>query len=157
MLDQGSLNFGKVKPPTKEDQERAFLKLVEHRRGKAAGILASEVASILNWTIRSTRATAARIVAKGFPVYGSKRPPYGYFVMVTPDEFALAFDEGYASAMSILRRVSKYRKIGAVDLGGQITIDLEGGTNDPEGNLVRAGGPGGDPGGDQMAIEGPVV
>lgn len=115
----------KIRTAKPEEKERAVWRLVEHRIGADAALPASEIVRTFGWPIREIRGIVRRLVDKGYPIYGSKREPYGYFVMETAEELDDAFREGYATAISILRRIRKYRKVMAEDLAGQIRIDLD--------------------------------
>lgn len=91
--------------------QAAYMRLTGNMIGKRT------ICSIVERLIRKRRKA----------IYGSKRPPYGYFVLNRnrPEEIDAAFSELYATAVAILIRARDIKQITNDDLVGQLRMGLD--------------------------------
>lgn len=75
---------------------------------------------------RTVSAIVERLGKRGKAIYGSKRPPYGYYVLNgnRPNEVDAAYKELRASAIAILIKARRLKRLTNDDLVGQLRLDL---------------------------------
>ena len=96
-------------PKTTKEKERAVWNIIQRYQGRRNVVTAAKICDELHLSPRSVRSIVAKLVDAGRPIYGSKRPPFGYFCMVSADEFDSAWSEGYATVLTTLRRIMHYK------------------------------------------------
>ena len=124
-VEQLPLTFGDSRTPTLEEQNRVVWNQIRGRRGRANGVKNAIIAKSTGWSRRMIHAIVRRLVDQGYHIYGSKRPPYGYFVMKSVEEFELAAAELETTGLSMLARSRLYRLEGRRRLERQVgTFDI---------------------------------
>jgi predicted ArsR family transcriptional regulator len=119
-----------LKPFPITDEQRALLRILSGHKGAAFAITIAELLKLSSLSHLDARAIklAARglVVDYGLPVVGMRRPPYGYYLAITPDELAEAIRPLIGEIKQIARRVRALQGSDYVrEMLGQIPIQLD--------------------------------
>lgn len=119
-----------LKPFPITDEQRALLRILSGHKGAASAITIAELLKLQSLSHLDPRAIklAARglVVDYGLPVVGMRRPPYGYYLAITPEELAEAVRPLIGEIVQISRRVRALQGSEYVhQMLGQIPMKLD--------------------------------
>lgn len=110
--------------PLTEDQ-RVLLRMLKWHKGEQRPIRIAVIQGKLSLTDREIK-EAVRSLDYGLPIVGLRRPPYGYFVAITPEEVAEAVRPLRNEVLQIARRIRALRDSDYLrEMLGQIPFDLD--------------------------------
>lgn len=104
LLFGGGLGTGNAQPlPAKE---RELLAVLRYHKGVANARKLDELAAKLGLSDRAVKQLAKDLLeGYGVPIGAHRQPPYGYFLCVTPEDYAVARRPYHQEVLSLLRRL----------------------------------------------------
>ena len=108
------------------EEEWAVWSVLRSHRGQGGAIKKVQLARLCGLPEREMRNVIKDLIqTHHLPIGSTSKPPYGYFIIETPDEAAEVCEREYRRALSVLYKIKCLRNISARELAGQIKIDLE--------------------------------
>jgi biotin operon repressor len=102
----GHLLFGGGAAAPLTGNERALLAILRYHKGVGNARKLEELAAQLKVSPREVKQLAKTLTEQhGVPIGARRQPPYGYFLCVTPDDYAAARRPYLNEVLSLLRRL----------------------------------------------------
>lgn len=98
----------------------ALLVILSAHVGRARGVSAAQLASLMNWPAREVRKYVSELRELGHPICA--RPLTGYFIAETPAEVEEAVAFLHSRAMHSLRLIAQIKRISLPTLMGQMNL-----------------------------------
>ena len=87
-------------------KERELLQILRYHKGVANARKLGDLAAKLNVGDRSIKQLAKDLLeGYGVPIGARRQPPYGYYICVTPEDYAAARRPYHHEVLSLLRRL----------------------------------------------------
>lgn len=116
-----------VKPWPLTAEQRDLLRLLQWHKSVAQAITIADISAKLSIDARAVKeAVRSLVVDFRLPIMGSRRPPYGYYLAITPEEISQGLKTLRGEIVELARRIRSVESTNYLrEMLGQIAVELE--------------------------------